>query len=560
MNNKQIYLILLGILLLGAILRLAPILTTGGLLREPDSYYYLSILQQGHGLTLPNVSALDGQPAAEAGGLYELALIPHVLFSIPIYTIMLWLAPLFALLLILLTFIFADQIFSNKTVALLAAFFVSVLPGIVSYGVSGAWRGDSFIGVFAIISLILLVQTLKSQSRIKKIIYSIVAALVLIVAILIWSGGTYVPAVFILSTIGLMGFYIIFERKAIGNCIYPIISIVIFAILFIYLSHLGFTHASVIASPTTTATVGSINEYIQETQVPTMNYVLSSYGFLAILGPAIFLSMASYGPIIVTLLALILMLTIFLLTSKFVDPKETKSIEILLLMVPLLAYLAITIYLNAQQVRFVSLAIVPISICMGYIISTIINLTGPFKRIIIPFIIIITLFSGVIFILTYQPADSINSQFISALNWLKTNTPANSTILTTWPDGSVVEAIANRHVLIDSVMADPYSYEQKTSRWFVTNESNFNVSPTPSYVLLRSLSLNQTQSLCEIAYINGSYCNRLTNNTFLEDTKPNAFWLWNSCNSIDCHVTRGNYTYFLEYSQNETRFYLIDFR
>ena len=48
-------------------------------------------------------------------------------------------------------------------------------------------------------------------------------------------------------------------------------------------------------------------------------------------------------------------------------------------------------------------------------------------------------------------ADGINPTFLSAMSWMKANTPVNATVLALWPDGSVVEGWANRTSYMDSV-------------------------------------------------------------------------------------------------------------
>ena len=60
-------------------------------------------------------------------------------------------------------------------------------------------------------------------------------------------------------------------------------------------------------------------------------------------------------------------------------------------------------------------------------------------------------------------ADGINQQFLDAMTWMKNNTPANATAVAVWPDGSVIEAWANRTSLMDSVGADRIKY--KTRLW-----------------------------------------------------------------------------------------------
>lgn len=52
---------------------------------------------------------------------------------------------------------------------------------------------------------------------------------------------------------------------------------------------------------------------------------------------------------------------------------------------------------------------------------------------------------------TSGQADGINPSFLSAMVWMRGNTPVNSTVLTLWPDGSVVEGWGNRTSYMDSV-------------------------------------------------------------------------------------------------------------
>ncbi|MDE1865603.1 MAG: hypothetical protein KGH94_03135 [Candidatus Micrarchaeota archaeon] len=48
-------------------------------------------------------------------------------------------------------------------------------------------------------------------------------------------------------------------------------------------------------------------------------------------------------------------------------------------------------------------------------------------------------------------ADGINPSFLSAMSWMRNNTPSSATVLALWPDGSVVEGWANRTSYMDSV-------------------------------------------------------------------------------------------------------------
>lgn len=98
------------------------------------------------------------------------------------------------------------------------------------------------------------------------------------------------------------------------------------------------------------------------------------------------------------------------------------------------------------------------------------------------------------------PADNINPLFINALQWLKQNSPNNSVVLTLWPDGSVVEGVANRTSVTDSVGAQNPSKADPFARW-IFNDSNdpqfltSSISGRPDYLLVRYNWLYETQGI-----------------------------------------------------------------
>jgi asparagine N-glycosylation enzyme membrane subunit Stt3 len=86
-------------------------------------------------------------------------------------------------------------------------------------------------------------------------------------------------------------------------------------------------------------------------------------------------------------------------------------------------------------------------------------------------------------------ADGINTSFLSAVSWMKSNTPANATVLALWPDGSVVEGWANRTSYMDSVGGEngtriyPYSrFLFNTTR----NSSYLYQIGKPQYLIART--------------------------------------------------------------------------
>jgi len=78
--------------------------------------------------------------------------------------------------------------------------------------------------------------------------------------------------------------------------------------------------------------------------------------------------------------------------------------------------------------------------------------------------------------ITSSPADGVNSYFLAAMSWLSANTPQNSTVLTIWPDGSIVEAVGNRQSYTDSVGGENGTKIQLTSQYL------FNTTPDTQFL------------------------------------------------------------------------------
>ena len=107
------------------------------------------------------------------------------------------------------------------------------------------------------------------------------------------------------------------------------------------------------------------------------------------------------------------------------------------------------------------------------------------------------------------PADGINTQFLSAMSWLRNNSAQNSVVLTLWPDGSVVEAIAHRTSITDSVgsqigaLADPFAawlFNSSSDGSFLTG----NISHSPDYLVTRSFWLEEIQGIYTESGLNAS--------------------------------------------------------
>ncbi len=124
--------------------------------------------------------------------------------------------------------------------------------------------------------------------------------------------------------------------------------------------------------------------------------------------------------------------------------------------------------------------------------------------IVIVLIIYILLYYNVIYTSNLTQADLLNPQFFSALAWLKNNTANSSVVLTLWPDGSVVEGIANRTSVTDSVGSQNYIKADAFALWLLNSSDDpqfltGNLSSRPNYLLVRNAWMVETGGIFQEA-------------------------------------------------------------
>lgn len=151
----------------------------------------------------------------------------------------------------------------------------------------------------------------------------------------------------------------------------------------------------------------------------------------------------------------------------------------------LIIYFAITQVspaLNTHSFNVIVLSAVIVNLILAYVIVE--GLIGVAKKrldlnkVYIGFIVALLIFN--IYMAGYQSytatqADGINPLFLQAMAWMKNNTPSNATVITLWPDGSVVEAWAQRQSYMDSVAGE------NSTRIYYFNSFLFNTSNDPQY-------------------------------------------------------------------------------
>ncbi len=249
----------------------------------------------------------------------------------------------------------------------------------------------------------------------------------------------------------------------------------------------------------------NLTQTIQELQKPTFSFLFSSFMLQLFIGP--------------------IGVVIFLLFSRRIDnngaPLEGahkwlgSSISAGFLV--LLAYLATTTYLQLNAIRFNSLLAVPLAVFSAYGIYGAYVLASKVKihkvqlKYVAIGVAVAILVYGVIFSylssLESVQADGINAQFLSAMSWMRNNTPPGATVLALWPDGSVVEGWAHRTSLMDSVSGQSGTLIYNFSRFLFNNtvsSTYFYEAGKPEYVVSRDYWLAEIGGIAQEGNLTGS--------------------------------------------------------
>ena len=155
---------------------------------------------------------------------------------------------------------------------------------------------------------------------------------------------------------------------------------------------------------------------------------------------------------------------------------------------------AISYLVGSPIIIFISLLLVGYWLMMIATKYKTANLTAYFL-----IILLIAFMVGIdlIYINSLSPADNINPMFISSLSWLKSNAPGSSVVLTLWPDGSVIEGVANLTSVTDSVGSQNSSKANPFAAWLFNSspDAQFltsSINGRPDYLLVRSTWLLET--------------------------------------------------------------------
>ena len=187
---------------------------------EPDGFYYYSVIMEtlSNHLIVPAYSALSGFPVhnmrGEQIGMEYLTILPGLVlqyFGISYLTVMRFMPVLFGVLYTILAYFIAKHISNSRLLGLLAMFFVAVSSGNIARTAALVYRGDSFIALPLMVSLLLMLKALEGGKH--RLVYVILSAVALSTGILVWTGSPVIIAVYMFALLMLIGYGFVAARK-----------------------------------------------------------------------------------------------------------------------------------------------------------------------------------------------------------------------------------------------------------------------------------------------------------------------------------------------------------
>ena len=193
-KNKYLLISLAVIIILIDILLRMGMLQYQGLF-ERDGFFYYSVIRQtiANHFVVSNYLGISGFPShnfiGEAPGLPYLTVIGYYLLhgvtGLSALTIMRWMPILFGILYAIISFFLAKKLSNSNALGLMAMFFVSVSNGNIARTAGTIYRGDSFISLFILLSLLLMLKCFEEKKMVFKWVWAILSSVTLSLGIMV---------------------------------------------------------------------------------------------------------------------------------------------------------------------------------------------------------------------------------------------------------------------------------------------------------------------------------------------------------------------------------------
>jgi asparagine N-glycosylation enzyme membrane subunit Stt3 len=217
---------------------------------EPDGFYHYSIIRQAvaNNFQIPKYSALSGWPAhtpvIEPNGLYEVTLIPYMVlryFGVNYYTIMRLIPVLFGIFDVLGAYLLSRYLSKDRFFALLVMAFVALSSGDAARTNALVYRGDGFITIFLIMSLVFALQIFREEKQKRKLLFAAMSGIFLSICNYVWNGAPFATAVYYLAMLLIMLLGFVYDNKRLrSNVTYMALALVIWWLLVRSYEALGF--------------------------------------------------------------------------------------------------------------------------------------------------------------------------------------------------------------------------------------------------------------------------------------------------------------------------------
>jgi asparagine N-glycosylation enzyme membrane subunit Stt3 len=208
-NNLIFALLVIAILIICIYVRLGLMQYQG--LFEPDGFMYYTAMKQAvsQGYVLQNNTVnLSGYPwhnlNGEAHGLIYFTLVPYAVlqyFGASILDVMRAVPILFGVLSAIGAYFVARYLTKSRILGLIAMFFIATSSGNVARTAGTVYRGDSFIGTFVLLALLLMLMALYESRERRMYLLALGAAFVIGISNVVWNGGSLTLGVFLVSVI-----------------------------------------------------------------------------------------------------------------------------------------------------------------------------------------------------------------------------------------------------------------------------------------------------------------------------------------------------------------------
>ncbi len=596
---------------------------------EPDGFYHFSVIRAAisNSYNIPKYLSISGWPLSgavtEPNGFYWVTLLPYLLIGwtgISYYNVMRLVPVLFGIFDMIGAYYLARFFNKDKFFLFLVLALVALSAGDAARTSALIYRGDGFVTIFLLISLIFVAKIFTAErNRNKFILFALLSGIFLSLCNYVWNGAPFAVLVYIISLLLIMITAFVLDKKdVLGRVGYLVLALIVWHVLVnFYLSSsfisgqllvgLRFTPLYVAIAvmwlllnygieplksrflsnvPARLALIaivvllitgvvdiffhpllteifydnGFVNTSnftatIQELTSPTPGFLYASFGATLYSTPmSIVIWLSSFNSLssstvaqataelVRNSLAWIVMCLGFIpyffmrvydsgMNGGWFDGTPALRLEYKPVLLVFVSYFAVTAYLQLFAVRFNSLISVPLAIFAAYTLYWLAISAGSLtfgdtglkmrlrnstlnSNLIISVLLVFALLIYIFYVDMYYDtfltqADGINPSFISALQWFKANSSPNSVALAIWPDGSVIEGIANRTSITDSVGSQNVQKADSFARWLLNTSSDpqfliGNLSGMPDYIIARYFWIDEGTGIFQESGLNAS--------------------------------------------------------